>query len=389
MTNKSTFSNRFRFPYHINIEERTDESPKWLSPILTLISVIAALIFSGILIASVGGDPLYTYSRMWNAAFGSWFALSDSFTKAIPLILCGTACALAFQMKIWNIGAEGQFFLGAFGASLVVLAPIVPEGSPAWVYIPVMMLSGMVFGALWGVIPGLLKARLNVNEIISTLMLNYIAIAWNNFFLFGMWSDKGFQMSKKFPKEALLTRLSDIAKTYDIKALRGMTLHLGLFFAIFMAIVIYIMIYKSKWGYEIKLLGESREVARYAGINISRNIVLIMVVSGAIAGLAGATEISGVVKRFQGSISDGYGYTGIIIAWLAKLNPLLTIPVSLFFGGLIIAGREIQPSGIPTMIQGIILVCLIAFDFFLNYRIRITSISSTDQSMIEEQKETA
>ena len=148
------------------------------------------------------------------------------------------------------------------------------------------------------------------------------------------------------------------------------------------------MIYKSKWGYEIKLLGESREVARYAGINISRNIVLIMVVSGAIAGLAGATEISGVVKRFQGSISDGYGYTGIIIAWLAKLNPLLTIPVSLFFGGLIIAGREIQPSGIPTMIQGIILVCLIAFDFFLNYRIRITSVSSS-QSMIEEQKETA
>ena len=118
MTNKSTLLNRLKFPYHINVEERTDESPKWLSPFLTLVSVIAALIFSGILIASVGGDPLYTYSRMWKAAFRSWFALSDSFTKAIPLILCGTACALAFQMKIWNIGAEGQFFLGAFGASL-------------------------------------------------------------------------------------------------------------------------------------------------------------------------------------------------------------------------------------------------------------------------------
>ncbi len=377
MNNSFSLSKHLRLPFQIQIEERTDEAPKWLSPLLTLISVVVALIFSGILIASVGGDPLYTYSRMWKAAFGSWFALSDSFTKAIPLILCGTACALAFQMKIWNIGAEGQFYLGAFGASLVVLAPIVPEGSPAWVYIPVMMLFGMIFGALWGVIPGYLKAKLGVNEIISTLMLNYIAIAWNNFFLFGMWSDKGFQMSKKFPQEALLTRLSDIAKTYDIKALRGMALHLGLVFALIAAIVVYILIYKSKWGYEIKLIGENREVARYAGINISWNIVLIMLVSGAIAGLAGATEISGVVKRFQGSISPGYGSTGIIIAWLAKLNPLLTVPVSVFFGGLIIAGREIQPSGIPKMIQGIILVCLIAFDFFLNYRIRLVKFNQS------------
>lgn len=375
MNNRFSLSNLLRLPFQIQIEERTDEAPKWLSPVLTLISVIVALVLSGILIASVGGNPLYTYSRMWKAAFGSWFALSDSFTKAIPLILCGTACALAFQMKIWNIGAEGQFYLGAFGASLVVLAPIVPEGSSPWVYIPVMMLFGMIFGALWGVIPGYLKAKLGVNEIISTLMLNYIAIAWNNFFLFGMWSDKGFQMSKKFPQAALLTRLSDIAKTYDIKAFRGMALHFGLVFALIAAIVIYILIYKSKWGYEIKLIGENREVARYAGINISWNIVLIMLVSGAVAGLAGATEISGVVKRFQGSISPGYGSTGIIIAWLAKLNPLLTIPVSVFFGGLIIAGREIQPSGIPKMIQGIILVCLIAFDFFLNYRIRIVKFN--------------
>ncbi len=381
MKKESTSPKKIGLPFQIQIEERTDEAPKWLSPVLTLVSVIAALIFSGILIASVGGDPLYTYSRMWKAAFGSWFALSDSLTKAIPLILCGTACALAFQMKIWNIGAEGQFFLGAFGASLVVLGPIVPEGSSPWVYIPVMMLFGMIFGALWGFIPGYLKAKLNVNEIISTLMLNYIAIAWNNFFLFGMWSDKGFQMSKKFPKAALLIRLSDIAKTYNIKELRGMALHLGLVFSLVAAIVIYILIYKSKWGYEIKLIGENRKVARYAGINISWNVVLIMLVSGAIAGLAGATEISGVVKRFQGSISPGYGSTGIIIAWLAKLNPLLTIPVSLFFGGLIIAGREIQPSGIPKMIQGIILVCLIAFDFFLNYRIRLIAVKQSESAI--------
>ena len=363
------------FHFRLQVEERSDEPPKWLSPLLTFLALIVAFVIAGILISLVGGNPIYTYSRMWKAAFGTWFAFSDSLTKAIPLIFCGVACALAFHMKIWNIGAEGQFFLGAFGASLVVLAPIVPKGSSSWVYIPVMMLSGMFFGALWGFIPGYLKAKLGVNEIISTLMLNYIAVAWNNFFLFGKWSYQGFQMSEKFPKEALLLRLSDIAKKYNIKALQGMALHLGIIFALVTAIIMYFVIYKSKWGYEIKLTGDNPNAAKYAGINIMRNTILVMALSGAIAGLAGASEISGVVKRFQGSISPGYGYTGVIIAWLSKLNPLLTIPVSIFFGGLIIAGREIQPSGIPKMIQGIILVCLISFDFFLHYRIRISRIS--------------
>lgn len=380
MTHQSTavYKKRF-FPYRIQIEERSDIPPKWLSPLLTIGALVVAFILAGILIAAVGGDPLYTFSRMWKAAFGTWFSISDSVTKAIPLIFCGTACALAFHMKIWNIGAEGQFFLGAFGASLVVLAPIVPKGSSAWVYIPAMMISGMIFGALWGFIPGFLKAKLGLNEIISTLMLNYIAVAWNNFFLYGKWSYQGFQMSEKFPQSALLLRLSDIAKAYKIKAIQGMALHLGIIFAIVTAIILYLIIYKSKWGYEIKLTGNNSKAANYAGVNIVRNTILVMILSGAIAGLAGATEISGVVKRFQGSISPGYGNTGIIIAWLAKLNPLLTIPVSIFFGGLIIAGREIQPSGIPKMMQGIILVCLIGFDFFLHYRVRFTRFAEESE----------
>lgn len=379
MENNASFTppKRNIFPYRIQIEERSDEAPKWLSPALTLAALLVAFFITGILISAVGGDALYTFSKMWKAAFGTWFALSDSLTKAIPLIFCGIACAVAFHMKIWNIGAEGQFFLGAFGASLIVLAPVVPAESSPWVFIPLMMISGMIFGAIWGIIPGFLKAKLGLNEIISTLMMNYIAVAWNNFFLFGQWSYQGFQMSEKFPQNALLLRLSDIAKTYSIKSLQGMALHLGIIFAIITAIVIYLIIYKSKWGYEIKLTGDNAKAANYAGINIVRNTVLVMALSGAVAGLAGAVEISGVVKRFQGSISPGYGYTGVIIAWLSKLNPLLTIPVSVFFGGLIIAGREIQPSGIPKMMQGIILVSLIAFDFFLNYRLQFVRISES------------
>ena len=141
--------------------------------------------------------------------------------------------------------------------------------------------------------------------------------------------------------------------------------------AVVAAVVVWFILYRSRWGYEIRLIGDNPQAARYAGINITRNIILVMMLSGALAGLAGMSEITGVVHRLQGAISPGYGFTGIIVAWLAKLNPLAVILVSILFGALILAGREIQPSGIPKMIQGIILVCLIASDFLLRYRVRI------------------
>jgi simple sugar transport system permease protein len=233
-----------------------------------------------------------------------------------------------------------------------------------------MILAGMLCGALWGFIPGILKARFNVNEIISTLMLNYIAVAWNNYFIFAVWTEGGFQMSRVFPRAAWLPRLTDFSAT--VPALRGLTTHAGLLLAVLAAVVVWYILYRSKWGYEIRLVGDNRNAARYAGISIARNTVLVMMVSGAIAGLAGMSEISGVVHRLQGSISPGYGFTGIIVAWLAKLNPAAVILVSILFGALILAGREIQPSGVPKLIQGIILVCLIASDFFLRYQIRIS-----------------
>jgi simple sugar transport system permease protein len=275
-------------------------------------------------------------------------------------------------MRLWNIGAEGQFYLGAFGASAVVLIPLLPENTSPWIFIPMMILFGMIAGAAWGFIPGFLKARYNVNEVISTLMLNYVAVAWNNYFIYAIWSEGGFQMSRMFQKNARLPRLSDFAE--QIPLFRGLTTHLGLLIGIVAAVVVWFILYRSRWGYEIRLIGDNPQAARYAGINIRRNTILVMAVSGALAGLAGMSEITGVVHRLQGSISPGYGFTGIIIAWLAKLNPLVVIIVSILFGALILAGREIQPSGIPKMIQGIILVSLIASDFFLKYRIYIVRI---------------
>jgi simple sugar transport system permease protein len=319
-----------------------------------------------------GGNPLRSYLHIARASFGSLGVFSDTIVKATPLILVGLACTVAFRMRLWNIGAEGQFFMGALGASAVVLIPILPATTSPWIFIPVMMLAGIIAGALWGFIPGFLKAKYNVNEIITTLMLNYIALSVVLFFVFAVWSEGGFQMSPVFPRNAWLPRLTDYAK--QIPQFRGLTTHLGLLIALGAVVVVWYILYRSRWGYEIRLIGDNPRAAQYAGINISRNIILVMMLSGGLAGLAGMSEITGVVHRLQTAISPGYGFTGIIIAWLAKLNPFAVVIVSILFGALILAGREIQPSGIPKMIQGIILVCLIASDYFQRYQIRLIRV---------------
>ncbi|MBA3944595.1 MAG: ABC transporter permease [Herpetosiphonaceae bacterium] len=349
--------------------EPRDHTSAWLQAATSAGAVVVALVIGALILAVAGGDPLAAYAQIARSSFGDLGVFSDTMVKAIPLMLVGLACALAFRMRLWNIGAEGQFFLGAWGASAVVLTPLLPATTSGWIVIPAMMLAGMLAGGLWGFIPGVLKAYFNVNEIISTLMLNYIAIAWNDFFIFGVWSEGGFQMSRVFSRHAWLPRLTDASGL--VPAWAGLTTHLGLLFALVAAVIVWLILQRSRWGYEIRLLGDNPRAAEYAGVPIRRYTVLVLMFSGALAGLAGMSEISGVVHRLQGEISPGYGFTGIIVAWLAKLNPFAIILVSILFGALILAGREIQPGGIPRLIQGIVLVCLIASDFLLRYRLRI------------------
>ena len=359
-----------RASWRIKLEPRLDEPPAWYPAAVSLGAVVVALILGGIVIAMAGGNPFLSYVYIARASFGSVGVLSDTIVKATPIILTALACSIAFRMKLWNIGAEGQFIMGAWGASAIVLVPVLPAETSRWLFIPVMALAGIATGAAWGFIPGYLKAKFNVNEIISSLMLNYIAVSWVNFWVFAKWSEGGFQMSPKFPDGAELPRLSDYAAS--IPFFRGLTTHAGLLFGIVAAIILWFIVYRSRWGYEIRLIGDNPQAAKYAGINIVQNTVLVMVLSGALAGLGGMSEVAGVVRRLQTApIAAGYGFTGIIVAWLAKLNPLVVIIVSILFGALILAGREIQPSGIPKMIQGIILVCLIASDFLLRYKVRI------------------
>jgi simple sugar transport system permease protein len=356
-------------PFRLDFEKRVDDVPRWLPAATSLGAVVVAFVISGIVLKLIGGDPLRVFRFFYEATFGSWGTLSDTLVKATPLILIGLGCTVAFKMRLWNIGAEGQFYMGAFFASLVVLIPIIPPESPKALAIGAMMIMGMLGGAIYGFIPGVLKARFNVNEIITTLMLNYVAILWNNFWIFDRWSDAGFQMTPAFERTYWLPRLADYAREYPVFS--GITLHLGVVFGLVAAGLVWWVLERSRWGYEIKLIGDNPRAARYAGINIMRNIVLVMMFSGALAGLAGMSEVSGVVHRLQERISPGYGFTGIIVAWLAKLNPFSVIIVSVLFGALIVAGREIQPSGLSQLIQGIILFMVISSDVLMRYRVRL------------------
>jgi len=352
---------------NLRLEPRAD-APRWFSPLMTLAAVVFALFVSGLVLWFVGGDPIQAFIHIVQTAFGSVGALSDTLVKATPLILTGLACSLAFRMRLWNIGAEGQFLLGAWGASAIVLFPILPVGTPAIVVIPVMMIAGALAGGAWGFIPGILRAKLGVNEIITSLMLNYVALSWIQYWVFGPWSDGGFPKTKPFPPEAWLPRLTDFANHFPI--LGGLTVHLGLIFGIVLAAIMWVVLERTRWGYEIKLIGDNPRAARYAGIDIARKIVIVFVISGALAGLGGMSEVGGVVHGLADRISPGYGFTAIIIAYLARFGPLRVIVASILFGGLILAGREIQPSGVPAMVQGIVLFALIGSDVFVRYRIR-------------------
>jgi ABC-type uncharacterized transport system permease subunit len=364
----ATPTERHLLPFGLHLERRL-ETPRGLGAATTIGALVVALIIAAVIIWFAGGEPISAYTHIVRSSLGSVGVLSDTLVKATPLILTGLACSVAFRMRLWNIGAEGQLLMGAWGASAVVLVGLFPEGTPSFIYLPLMMLAGIGAGALWGGIAGWLRAKLNVNEIITTLMMVYIAFRWVQFWVFGPWSDGGFQMSPRFPREAWLPRLTDHSDI--VSDFAGLTIHLGFVFAVVAAGLLWFFLNRTRKGYEIRLIGDNPRAARYAGINIGRTIILVMLISGALAGLAGAAEISGVVHRLQDNFSPGYGFTGIIVAFLARFNPIGVVIAGIAFGALILAGREIQPAGIPAMIQGVILFCVITSDVFLRYRVRV------------------
>jgi general nucleoside transport system permease protein len=353
--------------FRLRIERRL-EQPTLLRLLSPLILIGLALLVGAALLAWTGLNPWALYRRMAITAFGSAYGWSDTTIKATPLILAGLGVSIAFRARLWNIGAEGQLFLGAFLATGVALHWLPPD-TPQPLMLLGMAVAGFVGGAAWGWIPGVLKARLGVNEIITTLMLNYVAIFWNNYFVYGPWSERGFGMTPQFPKSAWLPRLTDFAEA--MPTLRGLTAHLGIGLGLLLALLLWVVWRQTKWGFEINVIGDNPRAAHYAGINLSRNIIVVMALSGGLAGLAGMSELAGVVHRLQERFSPGYGFTAIIIAWLAKLHPLAIIPVAYLFGGLLVGADEIQSAGIAQLLQGVILFVVVGGELLLRYRVRI------------------
>jgi simple sugar transport system permease protein len=346
----------------IRWEKRLVVSP-YINIAIPVVSIILALMSGGIVILAMGFDPLSVYRSMFANAFLSTFGLMDTAVKAIPLMLAGLGVALAFRMLLWNIGAEGQLHMGAFAASGVALA--MPQ-APAYIVLPAMFAAGMLAGSLWALLAALPRAYLRVNEIIVTLLLNYVAIYWVDYLVFGPWRDPGalgFPITEAFSAAARLPNLGDTR------------IHLGLIIGLIVALLLYFVIYHSRWGYEVRVIGESQGAARYAGMDIRRNIILVMVISGALAGIAGMIEISAIHGRLQPGFSPGYGYTAIIVASLARMHPGWVVIVSFLLSGLLVGGFSMQIVGLPlavvSMLQGAILFFLLGSDTFARYRLTI------------------
>ena len=352
------------------ILERRLTRPRHIEFLFPLIALALALIFSGILLWIFGANPLETYQAMAAGAFGQRYHISETILRAIPLMLTGLAVGIAFRMLFWNIGAEGQFVWGAIAATWVAL--FLPEqigGLPQWAFLPLMIVAAFAAGAIWGLIPAVLKTALRVNEIITTLMFNYVALLWMQYLYTGSWKDPegfGFPGSAQFPQQAWLPRLPiDLGRV-----------HYGLVIAIVVAFLIWLVLDRTKWGLEIKVIGKNPLAARYAGMNITRNVLLVMCISGGVAGLAGFSQVAGVAHRLQNGIAVGDGFTAIIVAWLAKLNPWAILLVSILLAGLSTGGDQLQitmglPAAVSGVLQGSILFFVLGADVFINYRLRI------------------
>ncbi|MBC8081020.1 MAG: ABC transporter permease [Gorillibacterium sp.] len=348
----------FRFRFEL---DATRIKTPWWTPVA---SILVALILCAVFIAANGMNPLTVYEKMFKGAFGSSYGLTETFVKAIPLLLCGLGIAVAYRISVWNIGAEGQFIVGAMGATAVT---IYFPGLPHVATILLMIVFSIAAGALWGLLTAIPRTHFQVNELITSLMLNYVALLALDYTVFGPWKDpKGFN----FPGSPIFTAAQ------SLPVLGTSRLHLGLLFGLIAVVLYYLMIRFTRWGYELRLIGANPTAARYAGIPIKKHIIIVMLISGGLAGLAGMAEVSGVTHKLMQGISPGYGYTAIIVAWLAKLNPVGIVISSFLFGGLIVGGYSVQTIGLPSsisqMLQGAILFSLIAGDQIAKFRIRRT-----------------
>jgi simple sugar transport system permease protein len=345
-------------------EKRDDVSPLGRT-LAIVVALIAAMLISAILIQLADASPYEAFTNLIKGAFGSKRSILETLNKATPLILTGLATVIAFQGKIWSIGQEGQFFLGAIGG---YWAYRIFEGLPAGLLIPIIIIASALMGAAGGMLAGLLKAYFNVDIIISTVMGNYIIEYLLSFLLSGSgpWREPGsyYQQTAPITENAYFPLLFSNAR-----------LHLGFLIAIACSMIVYLILNHTPFGYQLRAFGSNPKAALFKGISINKIIITTMFISGGLAGLAGTGELFGVQYRLRPDLSPGYGYTGIIVAMVAGLNPIGVIPAAILFGALINGSAQMRiATGVPTAltsaIQAIVLLSLLTAQVLTRYRVR-------------------
>lgn len=324
------------------------------------VAVLGALTASGIFILVLGHNPLAVYASMLEGAFGTLYRFKETIIKTIPLVITSLGIGAAFKMKFWNIGAEGQIFMGGFAASYFALNY---PGIPMPLMLLIMAAAGFIAGGLWALIPAFFKAQFNTNETLFTLMMNYIALKWVTYLQYGPWRDpkvKGFPLIAKFNENAILPKFLGI--------------HIGWVIMLILVVLMYLFMKKTKMGYEIAVVGESENTARYAGMNIKKIILSAIIISGGLGGLSGMIQASGVNQTLGIELTSGIGFTAIITTWLGQLSAPVILAVSFLFSVLLQGGSFIQtafqiPAAVAQLIQGTILFFVLGTEFFIQYKL--------------------
>lgn len=345
-------------------------TPSLLARILfPLSSVLGAIIIGGSFLLAAGHDPLEAYRIVLQSSFGSDLTWVRTLISATPLILTAIAVAVAFRMKIWNIGGEGQLLVGAIAASGMALA--LGDSVPSLLAIPASLAAGCIAGAFWASLAALPRAYLHTDEVISTLMLNFVGLYLMNYLIFGSISPWRDPESMSFPRGRLIPVAAELPQIW-------MRLSIGLPIAIAIAVLFWWILRSTRWGFEIRVIGDSPLTGRYAGMSVPRTIMSVLLVSGGIAGLAGAILVTGSTHSLApGSLAVGLGYTGIVVAAVSRFDPLAVIPVAVLVAGLSNAGSSLQVLGVPSeivvLLQGLILLLVAAAEFLRENRVRLVS----------------
>jgi simple sugar transport system permease protein len=336
----------------------------WIGPLAPFLAVIAAFLVGALLLIALGVNPVEAYAALIYGAFGSPNSLADTVVKAVPLLFVGIGICISFRGGMINIGGEGQLVMGALAATVAALA--LPNW-PGWAIIPLALTLGFLAGAMWGAIPGALKAYLNVNEILTTIMLNQIAVLFMNFLLRGALMDP-----VQIENGSFIPQTARFSIAADLPRLAPTRLHAGFLLAVLAAILVWALLWRTTLGYRIRAVGLSPKAARRAGIRVERYALLAMLLSGALAGLGGATQVLGVNHRMftDGSamgFTGGAGFNGIVAALFGQLHPLGTIPASLLFGAMIVGANSMQravqvPSALITALNGLIVIFVVSSD---------------------------